>query len=358
LRSNLLTLFFAGLIILSGFLLPTLFFPSIDVQQGEIFRLDPPPDTTLAKRVFEDPVSLYPWNVYDEQRLRPLTASEEDLLISRGIPDFLLATLRDYGWKAEEDLSSYRNAVTGSFRYLDPSSSMEQGCFVLVDADIDLDGQKDLTCAVDQQGNVIEVLFLGDDWDPIQIDAPVGQPITAPITPDEGEADGTVESDGTDDPTALLFGQEEGDAPSEGDTPPSQNPGDPNKQGVGPTGGVGPNQEDLSHRPIDEERNLWSFAYVISREAHVINQQSLYFAFRQLELNYENRYGYAYTALFPIPSEEIEELPAVEYVTLTAIDFVAQDSILYIYNLSSDERLILYLDPTTMHCKGFNLLRY
>lgn len=339
LRNNLLTLLFAGIIILSGFLLPTLIYPYIDVYRNETFHLKPPSDSTLAKRVFDDPLPLYPWNIYDEQRLRPLTTSEGDLLSSKGIPEFLLATLRDYGWKPKEDFYNYQKDIIGSFQYLEADGSTESGYFILFEADIDEDGQKDLTCALDQQGNVISQLFLGD-WDPEQTDYSVELDTNkneTPSTPNGQEGD--------------EASQEQGDSAN-------QNTTDPDKEGALTSNPTGPNQDDLSRLPIDEERNLWGFAYAISREAHALNQQPLYLAFRKLELNYENRYGYSYATLFPVRIEEPEELPAVEYVTLTAIDYVASDSLLYIYNLSNEERLILYLDPATMHCTGFSLQRY
>lgn len=348
LRSNLLTLLFSAIIILGGFLLPTLLYPYLDMYQGETVQLEPPSDSALAKRVFEDPVTIYPWDIYDELRLQELTLSEAELLSSKGIPEFLLATLRDHGWQTEENYYSYRENIVRSFQYLDPITGEDPGCFVLVNADIDTNGQADLTCAVDQQGNIISLLFLGDGLDSMQIDAPIGQPIAEPLTDDpEGDPAATEENNNPADNDDALPAQNTSDQSNPETTDPEAEPG-----------GVGPNQEVFDHLPIDEEQNLWEFSYAISREAYVINQLALYNAFRQLELNYENRYGFAYTDLFPVQSEEPEELPEVNYSALTALPFATSDSLLYIYNLSEEERLILYLDPSTLHCKGFNLQRY
>jgi hypothetical protein len=61
--------------------------------------------------------------------------------------------------------------------------------------------------------------------------------------------------------------------------------------------------------------------------------------------------------LLPIQPAEPEELPEITYTALTPTIFATGDYLLYIYDLPDNERLILYLNPDTLHCRGFNLLR-
>jgi hypothetical protein len=372
--SNLLTLLFTGVIIAGGFLLPTLLYPYLDSYLNETVHLVHPSEDTIAEHVFAEPVPLYPWNLYDANLLTPLSIADRNLLEEKGIPEFLVATLRDCGMQTEEDEGSYRTQIINSFNYLDPESDAETGCFVLYDTDINADGQSDLRCAVDLSGNIISLILLDDQWDSLRIQAPIGVAIAEepddtlttgelPTGPDDGTGEGQgtegtategqeTEGPGTGDPSAgdpSAGGPNAGD-PNAGEDDNNQNMiEDPNANG-------GPSQ--LINLPIEDDQSLWSFAYTISREARLINQQSLFSAFRQLELNYDYRYGYPFTTLLPIKPAEPEDLPESEPAMLIPTALTARDYRLYIYDLHDGKRLVLYLNPSTLRCMGFNLLRY
>jgi hypothetical protein len=383
---NLLTLLVAGVIIAGGFLLPTLLYPYIDRYRGEVIPLASPSEGTIAEHVFEEPVTLYPWNLYREDRLRPLSSAERSLLEDRGIPSFLIATLRDHGMPPAPGEDSYHTQIINSFRYLDPQDSAERGCFVLIDADIDEDNQADIRCAVDLEGDLISLLFISDRWNAVQVKAPIGVPATPPPGENaegapQGEAatEGSPEDSSTDSSADTEGG---GTEAAEGGTGASTEPGAADAEGTtnGPAGagtgaggdGTTPAGEGdsaataegstaptaIEPLPVGEDQYLWSFIYATAREARIINQSELFLAFRQLELGYENRYGYPYTRLLPIQPASPENLPEVKPLSLTPTPFATADYLLYIYDLPTGERLILYLDPLSRHCLGFNLLYY
>jgi hypothetical protein len=371
--SNLLTLLATSAIIVGGFLLPTLLYPYLDFYLNETVQLTRPSDDTIAEHVFAEPVPLYPWNLYDANLLRPLTAVERNLFEERGIPEFLVATLRDCGMRMEEDEGNHRAQIINSFQYLDPASDAEVGCFVLYDADIDADGQSDLRCAVDLTGNIISLIFVDEQWDSLRVEAPIGvasaeKPddngqtmVETPNGPDDGSETGEdIEGENTENPD--VTGEDDtttttGENPDEnGDPSGNGNPGgDPNANEN--TNGNGDPPQPIS-QPVEQDQYLWSFAYIISREARLINQQSLFSAFRQLELNYDYRYGFPFTRLLPIQPAEPEDLPESELMMLTPTMFTERDYQLHIYDLPDGERLVLYLNPLTLRCMGFNLLRY
>jgi hypothetical protein len=356
--SNLLTVLFTAVIIAGGVLMPTLLYPYLDFYRNDMVQLARPSESTISEHVFEEPVTLYPWNLYAEERLRSLSSTERDLLEGRGIPGFIVATLRDHGMQIGPDESSYHTQIINSFRYLEPRDDAESGCFVLVDADINADEDGDIRCAVDPSGNIISLLLTSAQWDAVQIEAPIG---VAAATP---EGEGEVTGENTTETTEGVTGEEgEGEegadtegAETTGETP---TPEDAEAEGTEDDSSVEtePVQPLIEFLPA-EDQYLWAFAYATAREARAVNQQDLFFAFRQLELNYERRYGYPFTMLLPLKPSEPEELPEVEYTALTPTFFATGDYLLSIYDLPTGERLVLYLDPNTLHCRGFNLLRF
>jgi hypothetical protein len=373
LLSNLLTLLLTGIIIAGGFLLPTLLYPYLDFYHNDTVQLARPSESTIAEHIFAEPVTLYPWNLYDEDRLRLLSSTERELLETKGIPSFIVATLRDHGLSANPDESSYRAQIISSFRYLEPRDAIEPGCFVLVDADIDGDERADLRCAVDPAGSIISLLLISERWDSVQIEAPIGVAV-APLEGDE--TPGETMAEAQDEQTALEGGGEGKNAEAEGG---EANAGSTGAEGAAGTEGTegaesegaesgitgtetttetGIAQPVVEYLPVEEDQYLWSFAYATSREAKAINQQELFFAFRQLELSYEYRYSYPFITLLPLQPAKPEELPEIAYTPLTPTVFATGEYLLYIYELPSDERLILYLNPNTLRCKGFNLMRY
>jgi hypothetical protein len=360
LLSNLLTLLFAGIIIVSGFLLPTLLYPYLDPYRNDTVQLARPSENAISEHIFEEPVTLYPWNLYEEELLRSLSSSERELLEARGIPSFIAATLRDHGLQTDLDESSYHTQIINSFRYLEPRNELEPGCFVLVDADIDADGQADLRCAVDPTGNIISLLLVWEQWDSARIEAPIGVAV-APLENDDTAGESTTETPDTEN---AVEGETEGETvetegeSAEGEATEAE--GAETETESAPNGtdvATETTQTIIEYRPVEEDQYLWAFSYVISREAKAVNQQELFSAFRQLELNYEYRYGYPFTMLLPAQPAEPEELPEIAYTALTPTIFATGDYLLYIYDLPDNERLVLYLNPDTLHCRGFNLLR-
>jgi hypothetical protein len=379
--SNLMTLLFTGLIIAGGFLLPTLLYPYLDLYRDDTFHLARPSDNALAGHVFNEPAAIYPWNIYEseERSLRSLSTTERDLLDIRGIPDFLLATLRDHGLQAEEDEGGLRARILNAFRYLEPNNGIDPGCFVLGEAgslDIDGDERADLRCAVDSNGNVISLIFTSSQWESVQIEAPIGvaglpptsmEQTTETPAADEGEgtggAAGEGEGEGAGGTGGAGAGGTEGEEGAEGTGADGAEgaEGTTETPAADDTGGADANtatQPRIEHLPVEEDRDLWSFVYATAREAQIIGQTELFSAFRQLELTYEYRYGYPFTALLPVQPAEPEELPEVTYVALTPSALMTEDYLLSIYDLPSGERLVLYLNPSNLHCMGFNLLRY
>jgi hypothetical protein len=375
--SNLLTLLFTGIIIAGGFLLPTLLYPYLDLYLNETIRIDPPSPETVSDRAFKEPITLYPWNLYQEERLRLLTAMERSLLEERGVPDFLVATLRDHGLEMEMDEDSYRTQIINSFRFLDPQDSAEQGCFVLIDVDVDADGREDFRCAVDLDGDIISLLFSSRQWDTVQIKTPIGMPPITPEdeqTPTEGPAGDPADVEnpvatetGEDENTGVGVDPEGMGADSEGtegaDANGTSDANDVKEADTTNAGTTEGSDDDatpfvVEHPPVEEDQHLWSFAYATAREADVIGQQNLFAAFRQLELIYEYRYSYPFTMLLPVQPTEPEVLPEIDYISLTPMPFATEEYLLYIYDLPSGERLVLYLNPTSLRCMGFDLLQY
>jgi hypothetical protein len=384
--SNLLTVLFTGVIIAGGFLLPTLLYPYLDLYLNETIQIDRPSSETVSDRVFKEPITLYPWNLYDEERLRLLTTMERSLLEGRGVPDFLLATLRDHGLEMEMDEESYLTQIINSFRFLDPQDSAEQGCFVLIDADVDADSRPDFRCAVDLDGDIISLLFSSRQWDTVQPEMPIGM---LPVTPGDEQTPAEEQTD-AENPDAIGAEGDEGtgtgtdtdtDAETDADTGGTNAGAGPGGLGADGTNNVDNGADDtkeadpantgttendndpatpfiVEHPPVEEDRYLWSFAYATAREANLIGQQNLFSAFRQLELIYEYRYDYPYTALIPVQPTEPEVLPEIDYISLTPTPFATEEYLLHIYDLPSGERLVLYLNPTSLRCMGFDLLQY
>ncbi len=62
--SNVFTILLTAVIIVGGIMLPSLVYPYIDSYEG-LTRLEAP-DSVVSGHVFEQPVALYPWNIYNE----------------------------------------------------------------------------------------------------------------------------------------------------------------------------------------------------------------------------------------------------------------------------------------------------
>ncbi|MDR1713332.1 MAG: hypothetical protein LBR39_04170 [Coriobacteriales bacterium] len=403
LLSNLATLLLTLVIISGGLLIPSLFYPQLDTYRNQTVMLASTDSPDTSAHIFKEPVVLYPWNLYDANPHRSLTSSQQDLLNSNGIPDFLLAALRDRGMPMPDDLGYYRLTIINGFQFLEVEADARQNCLVLVDADVDADGTADLNCAVDMSGNIISLLFLTDAWGSVNLQA-VSQYITAPAGGASGAS--ATESEGSG-PSAAGDGQ--GDEQVDGTTPDSGAGDEAAATGGdgGGDGGEGNNAEQGAETlnpadilslneplPVDEDLQIWSFAYATSMEATAFDQRILANCFAQLDASYAARYGYAFQQLLPQPaavegeqgeqSEQGEQeatadaqaaggdveagsdallepdgsgsVPTAEPVVLTPTVFATEDFLLYIYDLPSGVRLVLYLDPNNLHCLGFNLL--
>jgi len=366
LLNNFMTFILAAVIIAGGFMFPTLVYPYLDFYHNDIIQLVDPSEYYPDEYIFENPIILYPWNLYEEQLLRALSISERDFLRNKGIAPFLLATMCDRGLEKDKEDADYLSFIINSFYYLEPRDSNDPGCYILVDLDIDGDATPDLRCAVDNEGTIISWRVLSEAWDTVLVESPIG--LSVPEVEEGQEGEGTVSSeDGKNpemedkDPNATDPLEDEGATEEEGEEEADETPDveeDEAQEGDDETEQKPPeNNPAIEHPPLREDQIIWSFAYSISRQALLIDQQRLFRAFRQLELHYEVRYDYAYTLLLPIQSPEEEILPEVAYTLLTPLVIRSSDQyLLYVYNLPTGEQLILYLEPINLKCMGYNLL--
>ena len=360
--SNIVTLLLTCAIIVGGFMLPTFLSPYLDLYHDEVVQLSEPPS---GARVFKDPVVLYPWNLYDETQLQALSPVRREFLEARGIPRWLLAVMQDCGMETTEEDSYYYSLIINSFYYLEPSDNKDSGCYFLMDMDLNGDRIPDFSCAVDSFGTLVGFRFSSNDWDSAALQAPIGMPL--PATEENA-------GDSNPDKTPVTGGQNTGNNTQQGASGASgvTGQGDPAGQGIDPSGGANGNtsvaddpnaKKDspkvnpaLEHPPSPDDLNIWSFSYVISREAQLIYQRTLFKTFRQIEFVFETRYGYPFTMLLPIQSPEKEDLPEIEYIALELQTLRSDQYLLHIYYLPSGETLVLYLQPTTLKCMGFSLL--
>ena len=365
--SNLLTLLLTAIIIAGGFLLPTLLYPYLDFYQDELTQLADPTDYVAEEYIPENPVILYPWNLYDKDLLRPLDAAEIAFLKAKDIHGFLLAYMCDFGLELVKEEEEYFTQIIDSFRYLEPLNSSDPSCFVLGELDINGDGTPDLRCAVSLKGTIISLQFLSDMWDAITITSPIGIPVPSIANEGETEGEGPGAVSGEENP-GVGEDQQAGQTGQNGQATTAdeaQTTGGEVLSGNPDVGQENTNEGNANitepnlateHPPVPEDLNIWSFAYVTSREARSINQVDLFNAFRQIEYYYEVRYSYPYTLLLPIQSSEEEVLPEIEYVTLTPLPLRSDKDLLHIYSLPGGDQLVLYLESASLRCFGFSLL--
>jgi len=195
LNGNWATLILTAIIIAAGVVLPPLIYPFIDQYSDRVTQLQAP-DT--ASNVFQEAVSLYPWNVYDESQTRDLFNSELNKIDSSGVPDYLMAFLSDRGVDVTTD-PQYRQKLLASFRYLNVADNSAEDCFVL-EQDLDGDGNPDIRCAVDLNGNVISTLLLSTQYQTIQLALP------ADVSPTDTAATGSTSGAGSDTTTGSTSG--------------------------------------------------------------------------------------------------------------------------------------------------------
>ncbi|MDR2035149.1 MAG: hypothetical protein LBP91_00515 [Coriobacteriales bacterium] len=322
--ANALTVLLTVIIIAGGFMLPTLTFPLLDSYSNRSIQLTSPSDDMISGHIFEEPVTLYPWNIYDEARTRKLTVVEMAQLDQSGVIDLLISTMQHHSIALGYRYEVYQERILSSFHWLEPVSASDAGCFVMVEADIDFDGNPDASCAVDLNGNLISLLFVSDTWGALRLTDPIAVP------PEQAQ----VNAEGS------------GNAPTSspaGETPALQNL---------PSA---PNGSPVDYLPLQEDESIWLFSYVLSREALIAGQSDVYYTFRQLDLYYEERFAYPYINLIPAPPDYVETLPNIEPIAIT-YDNLSTDNYLHkIYDFANGTRLILYINPLTQNCDGFNL---
>ncbi|MCL2529253.1 MAG: hypothetical protein FWE41_02855 [Coriobacteriia bacterium] len=347
-RSGFVTVLLTAVIIAGGFMLPTMMYPFLDSFSGRLVLLTNPTDDMVTNHIFDEPVTLYPWNVYDESLIRSLVGHEISILEDSGVADFLLRNLEHRGMQLGDDPDHYLQRILDGFRYLEPFDTAEPACFVLVDADIDLDGDPDVRCAVDLSGEIISLLFISENWSELEL----SEPIRTTEEDDEGEGDASK----TDEATETSNGNEadEADEADSADTPDGPSNDNPSDNTVGGNGAI-QTPDTFPTRPVQEEESLWLFSYVVSREALLVGQNSVFFAFRQLDLSYELRFGYPFIKLIVPPTDYEETLPEVELMPLATDELPTGIYLLKIYDFFDGTRLILYINPITQNCDGYNL---
>ncbi|MCL2807456.1 MAG: hypothetical protein FWD27_04735 [Coriobacteriia bacterium] len=375
-RSSLLTLLLTTVIIVGGFMLPTLLYPFLDSYRGRMTQLPSPSVDIISGHVFEEPVTLYPWDIYDEAQVRHLTSFEMSFMEESGVTDFLISNMQLRGMQLERDYSLYTQRILVDFRYLEPLDATEPGCFVLVDADINLDGEPDVRCAVDSTGKIISLLFVSDTWSALQLTDPIEVLLDEALGKEREEANKT--SDANDAGTSGDAGnagdagntadltEDASDAANNNNTddPAANNPPENNPAGnaaapantpTGPDDIATPPETQVSFRPHQEEENIWLFAYAISREALNVGQMNVYSIFRQLDMSFEERFGYSFYNLIPAPPEFSETLPELEPMTINIDVLPTGNYLLTVYDFSDGTRLILYINSSTQNCDGFTL---
>ncbi|MDR2197107.1 MAG: hypothetical protein LBO07_03990 [Coriobacteriales bacterium] len=316
------------------------------------------------------------------------------------------------------DTASYRETIIDGFSYLDVEQTSEPDCFVLVDLDVDADGVPDISCAVDHSGTVISLIFLAPQWDTVSLTAEDYPPPEA--EPAEGVAENTApNSDAAAVPGTETPGDEgvegEGgpdDEAAAGNTDELDSNSATAGEGEGESGGEGVGEEadgaaepietiNLEYLPMEEDERLWAFSYATMHEATAFEQPDLAAAFAVLNESFQYRYGYSYRLYLLFQSgkaldaeeaeatesgggtesseakedsgatesgeatengeatesgEAAERSDAALIFPLTPTVFATAENLLYIYDLPEGARAIIYLDPATKRCVGFNLM--
>jgi hypothetical protein len=114
---------------------------------------------------------------------------------------------------------------------------------------------------------------------------------------------------------------------------------------------------------IEEDRQIWSFAFATTKEAEAHGQATLFSTFSLLDANYDYRYGRAFETFipgYPTQGEDDRVDPGATAddasAQLAPTVFATETFNLYIYNLPNGMRLILYVLPESSQCVGFSLL--
>ena len=101
--------------------------------------------------------------------------------------------------------------------------------------------------------------------------------------------------------------------------------------------------EDMERTPVGEELALWSYIHLIHLSATENGQQRLGETAGFLDQGFIERYSN--------PGNISEVQSALPAPTV----FATEEYALYIYDLPTGERFIIYFDPAQSRCVGFNL---
>jgi len=392
--SNLLTLLLASLILIAGFILPSIIYPWLDPFMGNVTRLEAPAES------FDD-VELppnYPWDIYDASEKRPLTSAEQALLLDKNVPDFLIKAMGDRGMPTEDYYFEYYERILVSFLLMSSESEDNPSCFVLSDFDLDLDGRADFKCAASLDGDLIHFLILNNRWSELDIQlapddteedtSPNGSSEQPPDADEakEGEADEDksgegVEGDGLGDEGVGgdAAGGEGGEGGADGEggaggevaqgptAPGAVTPGadlvtdgdpDDDDDPSGTAIGEGPLGTPSNLRPLlPEDRQIWYFAFAISQEASMGRQTALINSFRQIDMSFR----YVYQQSFENYLREANGLQSIPDETvytgerLNPVEWKWVDYTLKIFDLPQGSRIIFYIDPRSGACMGFSI---
>ena len=380
--STAFTVLLAATIIVAGFAAPSALSTTIDSEYDKVVVLASSEDDDVFSHVFEEPVSLYPWNLYNASDTFDITYAEHNVLVEQNVPGFLITTMSEYGMSAVQTQPSSVNStyilydsesLVNAFRFLLTNTETSQGCYVIYSLDINKDGVADLRCAVDQNGNIISLLFLSNPWVSVEgssfFPESTGEASGADAEPssltDAATADGSVEAIEAQDSLA-----EDGTPAEEAKT---ERP--PGISGSA-TAGDSPyalSLNNLERMPVGEELALWSYVHLIALSAAEAGQHKLAETAGFLDAGFTERYAHFNSANQaqpheaepsitqpPIgqtsPSQSPTAQPTISQPLLpTPTIFATEQYALYIYDLPTDVRFILYYDPTNTRCVGFNI---
>lgn len=330
-----ITVFLTAVIIAAGFLLPTVVYSAVESGRDNVTVLASSEGDDVLLHVFDEPVSLYPWSFYTPENTSELSPAEQSTLLANKVPQFLIKAMLVYGMDVDqleldtnEPPSEYVSALLiDACRFLQTDAGANQGCFVVYALDINADGRADIRYAVDQNGAIISLIFLSAPWTTRDEGASLNSGSAAaepalgqePLAPDatqapEGATPEGAATDAVSDPELI----------------------DP----------ISPYALDLSNlerMPVDQELALWSFVHFIAVCAAENGQFELEAAASLLDTGFNTRYassGNAHTKDSYLP---------------TPTAFATEEYDLYLYDLPTDVRFILYYDALNARCVGFNL---
>ncbi|MDR0308643.1 MAG: hypothetical protein LBH87_01780 [Coriobacteriales bacterium] len=383
---NILTIVLTVIILAAGTILPTQLYPLIGQYENKVVGLEAPTGSEESQDVFDEPVHLYPWDQYDSNNVRPLTTAEQSLINDHKVLDYLLAVLENRGFDIQAN-PRYRDDLLSSFVYLQIVSDTVQSCLVLMDKDLDRDGVADLRCAVDLQGNVISLLILNPGYQKVNLALPPSATDTNSKTTDSQGSDsqGTVADSSTQDANSSISANSQSES-----TETNSNASDSGQTGTGAGTGTGTGtSEDISaqnatdsvqnstssdqpesnanatinphYLPVNENMSLWAFVHTTTQEVDQNNQAILYDHFRTIDTSFQKQYGYSFIGLLKIQSGFVpspEELAPINGVEIVPQIFTTNEYRLFIYDLPSSIRVILYLDVSTKECAGFTIQQF